>query len=66
MIASARLHRLDPFLYLEEVLRVLPYWPRERYLELAPARWSATRAGLHPDELNSPLGSFSVPALVGD
>ena len=25
----------------------------------------ATRAGLHPDELNSPLGSFSVPALVG-
>ena len=66
LIASARLHRLDPFLYLEEVLRVLPYWPRERYLELAPARWSATRAGLHPDELNSPLGSFSVPALVGD
>ena len=62
LIASCRLHRLDPFAYLEEVLRVLPSWPRERYLELAPAHWTATRARLDPDELELPLGSFTVPA----
>ena len=26
VIASCRLHKLDPYQYLEEVLRVLPYW----------------------------------------
>lgn len=64
LIASCRLHRLDPFAYLEEVLRALPYWPRDRYLELAPARWAATRAQLNPDELEMPLGSFTAPALA--
>jgi hypothetical protein len=27
VVASCRLHSLDPELYLDEVLRVLPYWP---------------------------------------
>jgi len=27
-------------------MRVLPYWPDERYVELAPKHWSATRARL--------------------
>lgn len=45
----------------DEVLRVLPYWPRERYLELAPAHWAATRARLDPDELASPIARFTVP-----
>lgn len=40
---------------------MLPSWPMRRYLELAPARWSATRACLNPDELAVPLGSFTVP-----
>jgi transposase len=61
LIASCRLHRLDPFTYLEEVLRLLAYWPRDRYLELAPARWQATRARLNPDELAMPIGSFAIP-----
>jgi transposase len=61
LIASCRLHRLDPFAYLEEILRLLAYWPRERYLELAPAHWAATRARLDPEELDSQLGSFTVP-----
>lgn len=61
LIASCRLHRLDPFAYLEEVLRILPYWPRDRYLELAPVRWSATREQLDPDELDVQIGSFTVP-----
>ena len=62
IIASCRLHRLDPFTYLDEVLRVLPYWPRERYLELSPKHWAATRARLRPEELAAPLSAFEVPA----
>ena len=61
IIASCRLHSIDPLQYLDEVLRILPYWPRDRYLELAPHNWSATRAKLDPDELNAPLCSFTIP-----
>jgi len=55
IIASCRLHHLDPFTYLDEILRVLPYWPRERYLELSPKHWTTTRARLRPEELAAPL-----------
>jgi transposase len=61
VIASCRLHGLDPFQYLEEILRLLPYWPRDRYLELAPKYWRATRGRLRPDELASPISAFEVP-----
>jgi len=61
VIASCRLHRLDPFTYLDEILRVLPYWPRDRYLELAPKFWYATRPRLRPEELAAPLSAFEVP-----
>ena len=36
LIASCRLHRLDPEAYLRDLYRVLPHWPKDRYLELAP------------------------------
>ena len=61
LIASCRLHRLDPEQYLEEVMRLLPYWPPARYLELAPKYWTATRAKLDPVELARPLGEFTIP-----
>jgi hypothetical protein len=61
LIASARLHKLDPELYLRGVFRVLPHWPRERYLELAPRHWSATRARLDPNELEQELGPLKIP-----
>jgi transposase len=64
IIASCRLHRLDPFTYLDEILRVLPYWPRDRYLELAPKYWTATRARLRPEELAAPLSAFEVPPIA--
>ena len=44
LIASCELHRLDPETYLSEIIHVLPFWPRDRYLELAPRYWTATRA----------------------
>jgi transposase len=61
LIASARLHKLDPEAYLRDVFRVLPHWPRERYLELAPRYWSATRARLDPDELEQEIGPLKIP-----
>ena len=61
LIASARLHKLDPELYMRDVFRVLPHWPRERYLELAPRYWSATRARLDPNELEQEIGPLKIP-----
>ena len=61
VVASCRLHQLDPFAYIEEILRVLPYWPRDRYLDLAPVHWTATRTRLDPEELDLQIGSFTIP-----
>jgi hypothetical protein len=61
IIASARLHDLDPETYLRDLIRVLPHWPRERFLELAPKYWAATRARLDPAELALEVGPLTVP-----
>jgi hypothetical protein len=42
LISSAILHRLNPHDYLEEVLRLVRHWPKERMLELAPKNWRGT------------------------
>jgi len=62
MIASARLHGLDSETYLRDMLRVLPHWPRDRYLELAPKYWVKTRATLDPAELAMEIGPLTIPA----
>ena len=62
LIASARLHGLDPEVYLRDVFRVFPFWPRDRYLELAPKYWLATRDRLNAAELKAELGPLAVPA----
>ena len=64
LIASARLHRLDPESYLRDLFRVLAHWPRERYLELAPKYWAQTRARLDPQELAAEVGPLTVPPPV--
>ncbi len=61
LIASARLHRLDPEAYLRDLFRVLPHWPRERFLELCPRDWPATRARLDAAELDHEVGPLTVP-----
>lgn len=61
LIASCRLHKLDPDRYLDEVIRLVPYWPTDRFIELAPSRWRATRGRLDPAELARPAGHFTVP-----
>jgi transposase len=62
MIASARLHRLDPEIYMRDAMRVLPFWPRDRYLELAPKYWARTRLLLNPRQLQALVGVIDVPA----
>jgi transposase len=62
LIASAKLHGLDPEAYLRDVLRVLPYWPATRVLELAPKHWARTRERLDLQQLEQPLGHVDVPA----
>lgn len=60
-IASARLHALDPEVYLREVLRVLPHWPKDRYLELSPKLWTPTRARLDEAQLAAEFGPLTLP-----
>ena len=66
LIASCKLHGLDPERYLAEMIHVMPYWPRDRYLELAPAYWTETRARLDPTELDAELGLITVPQVLVD
>jgi hypothetical protein len=61
LVASCKLHALDPEAYLADIIRVMPYWPRDRYLELAPKYWAATRARLVAAELAAPVGPITVP-----
>jgi transposase len=61
LIASARLHCLDPEAYLRDLFRVLAHWPRDRYLELAPKYWAKTRVRLDSRELAAEIGPVTVP-----
>jgi len=61
LVASARLHGLDPEVYMRDVFRVLPHWPSGRFLELAPKYWLATRARLDAGQLDAHLGHLDVP-----
>jgi transposase len=61
LIASCELHRLDPETYLSEIIHLLPYWPRDRYLELAPKYWNGTRARIPAAQLDVEIGDITVP-----
>ena len=63
LVASARLHKLDPEVYLRDVFRVVPHWPHDRYLELAPRYWRITRARLDRKELDREVGWLTIPEL---
>lgn len=61
LIASARLHDLDPEAYLRDLFRVLGQWPKDRYLELAPKYWARTRERLDPAQLVAEFGPLTIP-----
>jgi hypothetical protein len=62
-IASSRVNGLDPNSYLRDMLRVLPHWPKERLLELAPTRWLVTRSTLNQAQLEAEMGPLDVPEM---
>lgn len=64
LIATCRLHDLEPEAYLRDIFRVLPQWPKERHLELAPLFFKATRARLDPTELEAEIGWLTVPPPI--
>jgi len=61
LVASCQLHGIDPEGYLRDLFRVLPVWPKNRMLELAPKFWRETRALLDQAQLTLPLGPLTVP-----
>jgi transposase len=42
LLASCRLHSVEPLAYLRDVLCLLPSWPVSRVLDLAPVNWRET------------------------
>ena len=40
LLASCAMHKLEPWAYLRDLLCLLPSWPAQRVLELAPASWT--------------------------
>lgn len=61
LIASCVLHKLDVEAYFTDIVRVLPYWPRDRYIELAPKYWAGTRGRLDAEEFKLAIGHVTVP-----
>lgn len=55
------MHKVHVEAYLADVIRVLPYSPTDRYLELAPKYWVGTRARLDAKELELAVGHVTVP-----
>ncbi len=43
LLATCRLHGIEPWAYLRDLLCLLPSWPARRVLELSPAHWQQTR-----------------------
>lgn len=61
LIASAKLHGLDPEQYLRDIVRVLGHWPKDRYIELSAKNWLLTRSRLNPIQLAAEVGHLDVP-----
>ncbi|HEX5658336.1 MAG TPA: transposase [Polyangiales bacterium] len=61
LVASARLHKRDPEEYLRCLIRLVPLWPEDRMLELAPLFWARTRDRLDAKQLAAELGPIAVP-----
>jgi hypothetical protein len=66
LVASCKLHGLDPEAYLRDLFRVLAHWPNNRYLELAPRYWASTRARLDASELAREIGQLTVPPPIAE
>jgi hypothetical protein len=55
------LHEFDPEQYLRDLFRVLPQWPSDRYIELAPKYWADTRTRIDAKQLELEIGWITIP-----
>ncbi len=44
LLASCRMHEVEPWRYLRDIFCLLPDWPAHRLLELSPLHWKETSA----------------------
>jgi hypothetical protein len=44
LLASCRMHGVEPWSYLRDLLCLLPRWPEHDLLDLSPLKWTSTRA----------------------
>jgi len=64
LLASCRMHRVEPWSYLRDLFCLLPGWSRHRVLELSPLRWAETQAD--PDvQARLALDPYRVLTLGG-
>ena len=56
---TRRVNGLDPNSYLRDMLRLLPHWPKERLLDLAPTCWPTTRSTLSQAQLEAEMGPLT-------
>jgi hypothetical protein len=66
IVASPRLHQLDAEEYLRCLIRLMPLWPHDRMLELAPIFWARTRARLDAEQLAAEAGVLAIPVVPLD
>jgi hypothetical protein len=51
LLASCEIHEVEPSEYLRGLLCLIPTWPRDRLLELAPVNWATTWPHTHTREV---------------
>jgi transposase len=61
IVASAKLHGIDPEAYLASLMTLIPQWPADRFLELAPLYWGRTRERIDSKLLEDEIGWLKVP-----
>lgn len=66
LIASCALHGLNPEQYLQEILRLVPHWPVNRVIELAPKYWRATRERLDARQRAIMMPPWELPSTTVD
>ena len=42
LLASCRMHNIEPWSYMRDLFCLIPTWSEHRMLELAPLNWNAT------------------------
>ena len=51
LLASCRMHGVEPWSYLRDIFCQLPEWPAHRMLELSPLKWTNTSTGEQTQKL---------------